>query len=134
MIRLLKYFIPLVAVVQSFAQQSQPLPNVLFIIVDDLRPELNLYGKDFIKSPNIDALAAQGITFNRAYCNVPVCGASRASMLTGVRPTKSRFLRYYSSINEAGPNIKHMVDYFNERDYNKIIKNYKNIKRNFGNI
>ena len=91
MIRLLKYFIALVTVVQSFAQQSQPLPNVLFIIVDDLRPELNLYGKDFIKSPNIDALAAQGITFNRAYCNVPVCGASRASMLTGIRPTKSKF-------------------------------------------
>lgn len=123
MIRLLKYFIALVAVVQSFAQQSQPLPNVLFIIVDDLRPELNLYGKDFIKSPNIDALAAQGITFNRAYCNVPVCGASRASMLTGIRPTKSRFLRYYSSINEAGPNIKHMVDYFNERDYITISNN-----------
>ena len=123
MIRLLKYFIALVAVVQSFAQQSQPLPNVIFIIVDDLRPELNLYGNDFIKSPNIDALAAQGITFNRAYCNVPVCGASRASMLTGIRPTKSRFLRYYSSINEAGPNIKHMVDYFNERDYITISNN-----------
>ena len=123
MIRLLKYFIALVTVIQSFAQQSQPLPNVIFIIVDDLRPELNLYGNDFIKSPNIDALAAQGITFNRAYCNVPVCGASRASMLTGIRPTKSRFLRYYSSINEAGPNIKHMVDYFNERDYITISNN-----------
>ena len=97
--------------------------NVLFIMVDDLRPELFVYAQDHIKSPNIDALAAQGVTFNRAYCNVPVCGASRASILSGVRPTQDRFLTYYSSINEAGPQTEHIVDYFNKRGYTTISNN-----------
>ena len=87
---------------------NQP-KNVLFIMVDDLRPELFVYAQDHIKSPNIDALAARGVTFNRAYCNVPVCGASRASILSGIRPTQDRFLTYYSSINEAGPQTEHVV-------------------------
>ena len=79
--------------------------NVLFIMVDDLRPELNIYGQSQIISPNIDALANSGVTFNRAYCNVPVCGASRASLLTGLRPTSSRFLTYFSSIKKEALNL-----------------------------
>ena len=46
--------------------------NVLFIIVDDLRPELNCYGAKYMKTPNIDRLASQGVMFENAYCNVPV--------------------------------------------------------------
>jgi iduronate 2-sulfatase len=60
--------------------------NVLFIGVDDLRPELACYGKDHIISPNIDQLAADGILFERAYVQQAVCAASRASMLTGCYP------------------------------------------------
>lgn len=68
--------------------------NILFIAVDDLRPELNFYGAKHIKSPNLDQLADESLVFNRAYCNVPVCGASRASLLTGMRPTRNRFINY----------------------------------------
>ena len=54
-------------------------PNVLLIIVDDLRPELGAYGRAHAVSPNIDRLAAEGVLFESAYVQVPVCGASRAS-------------------------------------------------------
>jgi iduronate 2-sulfatase len=66
------------------AVRSERRPNVLFIAIDDLRPELGCYGADHIKSPHIDRLASQGVLFNRAYCQAPHCGPSRASLLTGV--------------------------------------------------
>ena len=54
--------------------------NVLFIMIDDLRPELGAYGSTAVKSPNIDSLARESVVFANAYVNVPVCGASRASI------------------------------------------------------
>ncbi|TWU05863.1 sulfatase [Stieleria varia] len=58
-------------------------PNVLLLCVDDLRPELNCFGKDYIHSPNIDQLAASGRPFHRHYVQAPTCGASRFTLLTG---------------------------------------------------
>ncbi|MGB5419828.1 sulfatase [Algibacter sp.] len=78
-------------------------PNILFIAVDDLRPELNFYGANHIKSPNLDQLAGESLVFNRAYCNVPVCGASRASLMTGARPTRKRFIDAHTKKNEDYP-------------------------------
>ncbi len=61
-------------------------PNVLFIAVDDLRPELECYGKSYIFSPNIDRLAEEGVVFVNHFVQVPTCGASRYSLLTGMLP------------------------------------------------
>lgn len=58
-------------------------PNVLLLCVDDLRPELACFGRDYIHSPNIDALAARGRVFLRHYVQAPTCGASRYALLTG---------------------------------------------------
>jgi iduronate 2-sulfatase len=60
--------------------------NVLFIAVDDLRPELGCYGSNYIHSPNLDKFAAQAVRFDNQFVAVPTCGASRASLLTGRLP------------------------------------------------
>ena len=95
-------------------------PNVLLIYVDDLRPELASYGAAHIQSPNIDALAEKGIKFTNAYCNVPVCGASRASMLTGMLPTKNRFLDYNTFVEREVPDVITLPQLFKNNGYTTI--------------
>ncbi|MEM1358572.1 MAG: sulfatase [Bacteroidota bacterium] len=98
------------------ANEAKP-PNVLFLAVDDLRPELRAYGKGYIHSPNIDRLAASGMFFKNAYCNVPVCGASRASIMTGMRPTRDRFWDYKCWISEDVPEAITLHGHFKANGY-----------------
>lgn len=65
-------------------------PHVLFIIVDDLRPELGCYGEKAVLTPNLDALAEQSLVFDHAYCQQAVCMSSRNSMLSGLRPDERK--------------------------------------------
>jgi arylsulfatase A-like enzyme len=65
----------------SFAQKKKP--NILFIAIDDLRPQLNTYGLNYMITPNLDALASEGRLFQNHFAQVPTCGPSRAVMLTG---------------------------------------------------
>ncbi len=67
-------------------EQNEVPPNVLFICVDDLRPELGCYGNELIVSPNLDKLAEQGCLFTNHFVSTPTCGASRYSLLTGLIP------------------------------------------------
>lgn len=96
---------------------SQDKPNVLLITIDDLRPELGCYGNEIIKTPNIDQLSKHATTFNNAFCQVPVCGASRASMHTGVRPTVTRFTSAGSKIDKDLPNAVTLGQHFKENGY-----------------
>ncbi|MEM7391744.1 MAG: sulfatase [Verrucomicrobiota bacterium] len=82
---------------------SAAKPNVLFIAVDDLRPELGCYGREQIKSPHIDRLAQRGLLFERTYCQQAICMASRASLMSGYRPDKGEIYR-------NGPLFSHVPD------------------------
>jgi iduronate 2-sulfatase len=99
-------------------------PNVLFIAIDDLRPELNTYGRDWIKSPNIDKLAKQGLRFNKTYCQVPLCGPSRASLLSGIRPKKDRFYDNHDALVNPIPDAVTLPQAFKENGY-KTVSNGK---------
>ncbi|MHC4195351.1 MAG: sulfatase-like hydrolase/transferase, partial [Planctomycetota bacterium] len=79
--------------------------NVLFIAVDDLRPQLGCYGHKQIISPNIDRLAAQGLLFERTYCQQAVCAPSRASLLSGTRPDTTKIYHLKTPLRKAMPNV-----------------------------
>ena len=95
-------------------------PNVLFIPIDDLRPQLACYGREQMVTPNIDQIARDGIIFTRSFCQVPVCGASRASLLSGVRPTRDRFYHYYTRLDEDLPGARTLPQHFREHGYATI--------------
>ena len=91
-------------VASIITEPTSKKPNILLLYMDDLRPQLNAYGHEQIISPNIDALADRSVQFTQAYSNVSVCGASRASMLTGMLPTKTRFINYSTRVDVETPN------------------------------
>ncbi|MEM8913775.1 MAG: sulfatase-like hydrolase/transferase [Planctomycetota bacterium] len=95
-------------------------PNVLFIAVDDLRPELTSFGADKMVTPNFDRLAKRGVRFDRAYCMVPTCGASRAALMTGIRPAKDRFRTYTSRADQDAPGVTTLNTHFKNNGYTTI--------------
>ncbi len=98
-------------------------PNILLICVDDLRPELNCFGKDYIVSPHIDALAAKGRAFQNHYVNAPTCGASRYTLLTGTYGSSSNGA-LFSRAKELGKDPKafppSMPAWFKENGYTTV--------------
>ncbi|MEN9358621.1 MAG: hypothetical protein RL095_156 [Verrucomicrobiota bacterium] len=105
---------------------SSPLPpsppvkekmNVLFIIVDDLRPDLACYGLDSVKSPNIDKLASQGVLFRNAYCQQAVCAPSRISVLSGLRPDSTGVFDLDHPLRKVLPDVLSLPQYFRNNGY-----------------
>jgi len=92
-------------------------PNILFIAVDDLRPELGCYGQTHIVSPNIDRLALEGSVFLKNYCQYALCGPSRASILTGMRPDALKIWNNKIHIRETVPDIITLPQHFKEHGY-----------------
>ncbi|MCH1506488.1 MAG: sulfatase, partial [Verrucomicrobiales bacterium] len=92
-------------------------PNVVFIAIDDLRPELGCYGHDHIISPNIDQLAKEGLRFDRAYCQQSVCNPSRASILTGLRPDATQVHGNHTHYRDIYPDIVTLPQHFKNHGY-----------------
>ena len=129
-IKCILYFASFLITLPSLGQDKKQ--NILFIGVDDLRPLINSYGHEQMKTPNIDKLASEGVQFNQAYTNVAVCGASRASILTGVRGSNSRFYRYYSRVDEDLPKAVTLAKLFKQNGYKtaSLGKIYHNTRDN----
>jgi iduronate 2-sulfatase len=91
--------------------------NVLFIVADDLNCYLGAYGNTQVKSPNIDRLAEQGTLFTQAYSQFPVCGPSRSSFMTGLRPNTTGILSNGPSLFKQHPNVKTIASEFRRQGY-----------------
>ncbi len=104
------------SLIPSLNATSNTPYNVLFIMIDDLRPMLGCYGHSEMHTPNIDRLAARGTVFNRAYCNFPLCGPSRSSLLTGLRPNTTAIKDNPSSTEDTLPGIT-IPQHFKENGY-----------------
>ena len=106
--------------INSYSNSTDEKLNVIWISCEDMGPVLGTYGVEEISTPNIDKLKKSGVTFKNSFTNNPVCGASRASLLTGLRPTKSRFTTYYTKINEDAPNSLTIASHLKNNGYRTI--------------
>jgi len=94
--------------------------NVLFIAVDDLRPELGAYGSEIAITPNIDKLASQGLLFENAYCQQAICSPSRASLMTGARPETIGVFENYTYFRDENPDIITLPQHFKNNGYETV--------------
>lgn len=122
--QILRPFSPLLTIVPVWLSFFSPITlaaekskNVLIFFIDDLRPELACYGADYIKSPHIDKLAAEGTLFERAYCQQGICAPSRISMMTGLYPDTVGIYSLWTPVRKALPEVMTLPRYFTERGY-----------------
>ena len=101
----------------SAAAATPEKPNVLFLIADDLNTSLSGFGHKQCKTPNLDRLAERGVKFENMHCQYPVCGASRASLMSGLYPYSNRTLGNVGSLRGSMPDVVTMSQIFRNRGY-----------------
>lgn len=99
---------------------AEKKPNVLFIVVDDLRPDLGCYGAAHMHTPHIDKLAGDGLLFERAYCQVAVCNPSRVSVLGGVRPDTTKVFANNKFLRPMMPDVVTLPQHFKNHGYTSL--------------
>jgi len=92
-------------------------PNVLFIVVDDLRPELGCYGNQEIKTPHFGSFSESATTFTRAYCQAAACAPSRAAVMTGLRPDTTRVWDLKGKFRVNMPDVVTLPQHFHAHGY-----------------
>ena len=119
----------LASLVGAAGAQGKSAPNVLFIAVDDLRPELGIYGAGHVHSPRIDALGRSGTVFRHAYCQQAVCNPSRASIMTGLRPDTLQVWNLQTDFRKTTPEAVTVTQAFMAGGYHAV-----NIGKIFHNV
>lgn len=100
----------------GFATGAQK-PNILLLLVDDLKPAIAAYGDEIAVTPNLDKLAQRGLRFEHAYCNQAVCAPSRFNLLLGSRSTSSGLYGLGSKVRKTYPNAITMPQHFARHGY-----------------
>jgi len=99
------------------AVQAAQKPNVLLILVDDLKPAMGCYGDNAAITPNMDALARRGMRFDMAYCNQAVCAPSRFTLMLGSHSTSTGLYGLGSHLRKAYPGAVTMPQHFAKHGY-----------------
>ena len=97
--------------------QAADPPNILLLMVDDLKPSFGAYGEPWVHSPNLDKLAASGTRFDAAYCNQAVCAPSRNNLLVGSRSTSTGVYSLGYHIRKAIPDVVTLPQHFKNHGY-----------------
>lgn len=103
----------LTGAIKAQAQQK----NILFIAIDDLKPLLNSYGHEQMHTPNFDRLSKMGISFHNAHVQQAVCGPSRASIMTGMYPDRTKVWDLHTDFRESAPDLMSMPEYLITQGY-----------------
>jgi iduronate 2-sulfatase len=104
----------------AFTSNAADKPNILFIAIDDLRPELGCYGSEAVLSPNLNQLASKGLRFDRAYCQEAICSPSRASLLSGLRPDQTGITHNYVQFRDLNPDVITLPQHFMAHGYETV--------------
>lgn len=102
----------------SVAQVEHKQKNILFIAVDDLKPLINAYGENQMITPNFDRLIKSGVMFENAEVQQAVCGPSRASVMTGTYPDRTKVWDLHTDFRESSPTLVSMPEYLISQGYN----------------
>lgn len=93
-------------------------PNILWIIAEDLYPDLSCYSTPLVRTPNIDRLAADGIRFTNAFTTAPVCSASRSALMTGMYQTSIAAHQHRTTpLSPLPGDVGLITDYFRAAGY-----------------
>ena len=106
----------LATTINVFAQKTAK-PNILFIAVDDFKTDIGAYGNTMVKTPNIDRLAKMGTVFMNNYCQQAVCGPTRASLMTGMRPDVTKVWDLKTQMRDVNPDIVTLPQYLITQGY-----------------